>query len=53
VGELSSAVDARRFIGIALNGYSFAALCGGDVDDIGQVILPGRIGVGDLAQPAE
>ena len=53
MGELGAAVDARGFIGIALDHHRPAALARGDVDDIGQIIFARRIVVGDLGQPAE
>src|SRR6478672_9466375 len=53
MGELGAAVDARRFIRIALDHHRIAALLRGDVDDVGQVIFACGIVVADLAQPAE
>ena len=50
MGELGAAVDARRLVGIALDHDRRAAVGGGDVDDVGQIIFARRIVVADLAQ---
>src|SRR3954454_19748401 len=53
VGELDAAIDPCGLIRIAFDYDCIASFGGGDVDDIGEVVLAGGIVVADLVEPPE